>query len=32
MLAELAHEALLAGLGQHFALPFEGWLAADVGV
>jgi hypothetical protein len=30
MLAELAYEALLAGLCRHFALPFEGWLAADV--
>jgi len=32
VLAELAHEALLAGLCQHFALPFAGELTADVGV
>jgi hypothetical protein len=32
VLAELLHEALLIGLCQHFALPFAGELAADVGV
>jgi hypothetical protein len=32
VLAELAHQALLAGLCQHFALPFAGELAADRGV
>jgi len=31
VLAELAHQALLAGLCQHFALPFAGELAADKG-
>jgi hypothetical protein len=32
LLAELAGQALLGGLGQHFVLPLVGELAADVGV
>jgi hypothetical protein len=32
VLAELAPEALLADLCQHFALPSAGELAADLGV
>jgi hypothetical protein len=31
VLAELAYQALLAGLCQHFALPFAGELAAGKG-